>query len=123
MSLRILQNFPNGMKTSLNLPNGMKILEFGVARGAMAGSKGAMAPYILKIIEYSEILMCRAKIFRLLVLAKIKVLNYTGKSLNLAPLIYKCHDTSGCTSASASASLTVSTCDSECKITERVQLI
>ena len=53
---------------------------------AGGGDRSAMAPP-----TFSEILMLRRKIFRLLLLVEIKVSNFIGKSLNLAPLLYRCH--------------------------------
>ena len=44
------------------------------------------------IVGFSEILMLRRNIFELLLLIKAKVSNFIGKSLNLAPLLYRCHD-------------------------------
>ena len=38
--------------------------------------------------------MLLRKIFRLLLLVQVKVLNFIGKSLNLAPILYRYHDTS-----------------------------
>ena len=51
-------------------------------RGLGAGDYGP--PKFSEIIGYSEILMLRWKIFGLLLLVRTKVLNFIGKSLNLA---------------------------------------
>ena len=40
--------------------------------------------------------MIRWKFLLLLLLVKIKVLNIIGKSLNLTPLLYSCHDAPEC---------------------------
>ena len=56
------------------------------------GAGGAMAPRISsKSLDYQKFLLCW-KIVVLLQLVKIRVWNFIGKSLNLAPLIYRCHD-------------------------------
>ena len=44
-----------------------------------------MAPNFIKIVGFSEILIFRRKILRLLLLVMIKVLNFIRKVLNLAP--------------------------------------
>jgi len=44
------------------------------------------------IVGFSEILMLRRKIFGLLLLVRTKASNFVGKSMNLAPLLYRCHD-------------------------------
>ena len=49
------------------------------------GTERVMAPNFFKIVEASEILMLHRKIFALLTLVKIKLLNFIGKSLSLAP--------------------------------------
>ena len=73
-----------------------------IAKGGSYQGRHGRAPFFKKIIVFSEILMLRRKILRLLLLVKtkIKVLNLIGKSLDLAPLLYRCHDASGtfCTS-------------------------
>ena len=48
-------------------------------------SSGPWPPYFFEIIKLSEILMFCRKIFGLLVLKKIEVLNFVGKSFNLTP--------------------------------------
>ena len=53
-----------------------------------------MAPIFFEIVGFSAVLMFRGKIFGLLVFVKIEVSNFIGKSLNLAPLFCRCHDTS-----------------------------
>ena len=52
----------------------------------MAGGQGGDGlPNLFKVVEFSEVLMFRRTIFRLLLLIKIKVLNFIGTSLNLTP--------------------------------------
>ena len=50
-------------------------------------------PNCFKVVRFSKILMFHQKIFRLLLLVKVEVLNFIGKSLNMAPLLYRCHNT------------------------------
>ena len=76
------------------------VLYFEVYCGYVQGccgwrAEGAMAPNFLKIAEFLEILMFYQKIFGLLLLVKIKVLNFIGKSLKLALLLYRRHDSPG----------------------------
>ena len=61
----------------------------GVTAG---GGQGAMAPQLFEIVGFSEILMSRRKISGLLLLEKIKVSNFIGKSLNFAPVLYYPND-------------------------------
>ena len=58
------------------------------------GSSGPWPPYFFEIIDLSEILMFCRKIFGLLVLKKIEVLNFIGKSFNLTPLLLSYYDAS-----------------------------
>ena len=51
-----------------------------------------MAPTFFEIVGFSEVLMLRQKIFRLLLLLKALVSNFIGKSLNIAPLFYRYPD-------------------------------
>ena len=48
-----------------------------------------------KIVRFWEILVLHRKIFVFLLLVKIRVLNFIGISLNLPPLLYRCHDAPG----------------------------
>ena len=47
------------------------------------GQEGSWSLQFFEIVEFSEILICR-KIFLLLLLVKIRVLNFIPNSLNLA---------------------------------------
>ena len=61
-------------------------------RGVEAGlSVGANVPIFFEIVRVLEILMLHWKIFRLLLLVKIKVTNFIENSSNLAPSFYRCH--------------------------------
>jgi len=51
-----------------------------------------MAPYFFKIVGISEILMLPSENFRTFGVGNKKVLTIIGKSLNLAHLLYTCHD-------------------------------
>ena len=59
------------------------------------GAEGAIAPQFFPNLGFLEILMVRWKIFRLLPLVKIKISNFNGKLLNLAPLLNRCHNAPG----------------------------
>ena len=48
------------------------------------GVEGAMVPKFLEIVRFLEILMSCREIFELLLLVKIKVLNFIGKSFKLS---------------------------------------
>ena len=62
----------------------------------MAGEGGDYGPSnFFDIVQFPEILMLRRKIFVLLLLVKTNFSNFIGKSLNLAPLLYRCHDAPG----------------------------
>ena len=51
------------------------------------GGRKAIDPNFFKIVEFLEILGFSQKIFRLLLLVKIKVLNFIRNSLSLASLL------------------------------------
>ena len=51
------------------------------------GVEGAIAPNFFEILDCSDILRLRPKIFGLLLLVKIKASNFIGNSLNLDPLL------------------------------------
>ena len=60
----------------------------------MAGAEGYGLQFF-EIVQFSDILMFHRKIFGLLMLVKIKVLNFIGKFVNLAlSLLYRCNDAS-----------------------------
>ena len=58
----------------------------------MTGGQGGHGPKFFEIVGFSEVLMLRQKIFRLLLLVKALVSNFIGKSSNIAPLLYRYHD-------------------------------
>ena len=51
----------------------------------VGGLGGHGSSTLFEILEFLEILMVRWKISALLLLVKIRALNFIGKSLNLAP--------------------------------------
>ena len=53
----------------------------------MAGGWGPWPHQFFKNVGFSDTLMLRRKMFRLLLLVKTKVSNSVGKSLNLAPAL------------------------------------
>ena len=67
-----------------------------IAKGGSYQGRHGRAPFFKKIIVFSEILMIRRKILRLL----DKGFKSYRKILELGPLLYRCHDASGtyCTS-------------------------
>ena len=68
----------------------MEMLNQGCRGGR--GDRGHGPSNFSNIVGFSEILMHCRKVFGLLLLVKTKVSNFIGKSLNLVPLLYKCHD-------------------------------
>ena len=60
----------------------------------MAGGHGGHAPNFVEIIGFSEILIFRRQIYGLLLLVKIEISPFIGKSLNMLCLLYRCHDAS-----------------------------
>ena len=56
------------------------------------GQKGPWPPHFFEIFGFSKLLMFHRNVFVLLLLVKIKILNFIRKYLNLAPLMYMCHD-------------------------------
>ena len=63
-------------------------------RGVVAeGGAGGYGPSsFFDVVGFSEILVLSRKVLGLLLLVKTKASNFIGKSLNLAPLLYRSHD-------------------------------
>ena len=65
-------------------------------RGVLARGQGGHGfSNFLEIGRFLETLMCHWTIIELLLLVKIKVSNFIGKSLNLSPLLCRDHGASG----------------------------
>ena len=84
------QDFPNSCSQTSQI-----ILRIGPLQGRRGrGAEGTMGSNFFVNVGSSEISTFRRKISGILLLVKIKVSDFVGNYLNLAPLLYRRHDTS-----------------------------